>query len=189
MSKQNVTTIQVQSSSSSIDSNDDDIIEFINDQDWNRWLKEVVQLLGKYETQVETLEFLGQIKQKIEDCSRCYVAIWTIEMLYKSADKLKDKISSEFVRDVGKVKQSWDKIMQPIRSKRQELICQKCIEFFYEHFEGANDIVTSEKVNKWNSSFTDKWNKISKMCYEAGLNSDVKYQTFIGKLTNEMVKY
>jgi len=167
--------------------------EFITDDKWEVWLRQVVQVLSKYENTLDIVSFMGQIKQKIEDCSRCYVAIWTIEMLFKSNIELQGKMSpdihKQFDQDIKIIKRSWDTIMQPIRGKRQDFICEKCIDFFFTHYEDASKVTTRQKIDNFAGTNEQKWNKISKMCFEAGLHSNAKYQQFIDKLTNEMVKY
>ena len=163
--------------------------DIIPDDNWDTWLNSLVRMLDKYEKKLDVVTFLGQIKQKIDDCSRTYTAIWIIEMLFQSAVKLKDDVGDEFEADVNQIKKSWDVLYAPYKQQRMQLICSECINFFYSEFEDASKVIKREKVDKMAGSSTEKWNQVSKICHEKGLSSDEKYQLFQQKLMNEMVKY
>ena len=72
--------------------------DIIPDDKWDAWLNTLVRMLDKYEKKLDVVTFLGQIKQKIDDCSRTYTAIWIIEMLFQSVTKLKSDVGDEFKR-------------------------------------------------------------------------------------------
>lgn len=163
--------------------------DIIPDDKWDAWLNTLVRMLDKYEKKLDVVTFLGQIKQKIDDCSRTYTAIWIIEMLFQSVAKLKADVGDEFEADVNLMKKSWDVLYAPYRQERMQVICSKCIDFFYSEFEDASKVIKRDKVDKMAGSSVEKWNQVSKMCHDKGLASDEKYQLFQQKLMNEMVKY
>jgi len=163
--------------------------DIIPDTEWDQWLKSLTTMLDKYHKKLDVLSFLGQIKQKIDDCSRTYTAIWVIEMLFQSIPKLKADVGDEFEADVNDIKKQWDTLYAPHKQQRMDLICEKCIDEFYSRFEGANKVITREKANRLAGSATQRWNAISKMCYDKGLNQDEKYQQFLNSLMVEMNKY
>jgi len=153
------------------------------------WLQQLVRMLDKYEKVVDVVGFLGQIKQKVDECSRCFTAIWVIEMLFQTYSKHEKSLKEEFLMDAKQIKAAWDTIYNPIKEKRQELICSQCIDYFYAEYKGAQNVISEADAQALEGNFVQKWNKISKMCADQGLMQDEEYQKFLSKLMNEMVKY
>ncbi len=165
--------------------------DFITDEKWELFTNQLLSLLNAYQHQLDLVGFLGQIKQKLDDCSRCYTGSWIIEMLYKTNDKHTETLGNTFALRVNELKQFYDReIVDPIRQQRQDFICQKCMDMFYAEFKGASKIISREKALALDAlSDTHRWNQICKMCADKGLLNDEEYKSFLGKIMVEMVKY
>jgi hypothetical protein len=163
--------------------------DVIPDEGWDEWLHELTQFLAKYEKQVDTVTFLGRIKQKIEDCSRSYTAIWVIEMLFMTYEQNRAALGAQFDIDVKTIKASWDRLFDPVKDTRKQLICSKCIDYFYDQYAGANAVISKEDALRLPGVPSEQWSTVSKMCHDAGLHSDEDYKRFLGQLMAEMVKY
>ena len=163
--------------------------DLITDDEWDAWLKQLVKLLEQHEKVLDAVDFLAQIKQKVDDCSRAYTGMWTLDMLHQAYDMYKDKLPEDFKVDLDSLQSDWNVIMERIREQRKELLGKKCIQFFYENFATAENVVPSKELDSLKATKNEKWMYISKRCFEAGLNNDKDYQDFIGKLMIEMVKY
>ena len=165
--------------------------EFITDEQWELFSNQVLSFLNKYSKKLDIVGFLGQIKQKLDDCSRTYTGSWVIEMLFKTNEKHAETLGASFYTDIKELQLTWDtKIMLPIRQQRQDYICEKCIEYFFDTYKQAEKIITKEKASQLPAqSTTHRWNQISKMCADKGLLEDPDYKEFLGKLMVEMVKY
>ena len=163
--------------------------DVIPDEAWEEWLRKLVVFLQKYEKKVDIITFLKQIEEKIRDCSRSYTAIWVIEMLFMTIEKNKQALGDQFANDVRTIKADWDTLFEPCKDVRKQLICGKCISFFYQTYAGAAAVISEEDAWKLEGDNSQKWMQISKMCQDAGLHNNEQYKTFLGQLMAEMVKY
>jgi len=163
--------------------------ELISDSEWTLWFNAVATLLEKYNSKLDVTPFYKEISKKTKDCSRSYTGIWIIEMLYGTAQKQQAVMGQTFLDDVTQLKHAWDTLFEPYRNRRKELICQKCIDYFFAEYEGATTILSQEEADKLEGLFVDRWNHISKLCADKGLMENEQYKRFLGKLMNEMVKY
>ena len=164
-------------------------VDLIPDEGWDAWLRQLVNFLTRYEKLVDGPTFLKRIEEKIKDCSRSYTAIWVIEMLYFTVEKNRDRLGTAFIREVTQLHDDWNALFTPYKEARKELICNKCIEYFYAEYEGANEVISKEDAYKLEGTAANKWQTISKMCKDAGLHDNEQYKRFLGQLMAEMVKY
>ena len=167
----------------------------IADDEWNEWLHEVVVVLNTHEKLIKnSLDFLGKIKQLIEDCSRTYTAMFVLDTLHqalKDGPGLASGLASEngvFEADIKKLQANWNVIMEPIRESRKVLIAQKCLEFFGANFKDFESVATREELLPTDNA-VEKWTEICKRCHKKGLNDEKSYKDFLGLLLVEMTKY
>ena len=164
-------------------------VDLIPDDEWDGWLRQLVNFLTRYDKLVDGPTFLKRIEEKIKDCSRSYTAIWVIEMLYFTIEKNRDKLGTAFIREVTQLQDDWNTLFTPFKEARKELICNKCIEYFYQQYEGASEVISKENAYTLEGNAAEKWQTISKMCKDAGLLENEQYKQFLGQLMAEMVKY
>lgn len=168
--------------------------ELIADGVWEEWLYHLVITLGKYDKVFNNMEFLGQIKCKIEDCSRSYTGMWVLDMLYETVQKNQTSLTNlnlyeQFVDDLKELQAKWNDLMNPIRETRRRLLGKKCLEFFYKHYRGASQVYERSAIKDLGSNNGDRWFQVSKKAHELGLTSNEEYKEFLAKLMIEMVKY
>lgn len=173
---------------------DEDIIpptstDLIGDFEWEGFLYKLVTFLNKHEKAFDVIDFLAQVKMKVEDCSRCYTAMWSLDMIHNAVRDNPDKFTETFKNDLNDLQVEWDKIMDRIRPQRKELIGEKCIENFFNLYTEHSKVATREEVAKLADNNHDRWYALCKLCNEKGLNSTKPYQDFVGKLMVLMAKY
>ena len=148
-------------------------------------------MLDGYEKHMNVIEFLGQIKSKIDDTSRCYTATWTLDMLHKSIEdnkKNKSALPEAFTDSVKKLQAEWDAIITPLREQRFNILGTKCIQFFYSNYPEAYTIIPYKQVKTFGPTAAAQWKKLSEKLHQAA-NGTPEYSAFIGKLMVEMVIY
>jgi hypothetical protein len=158
-------------------------------KEWEEWLHKLVMFLERHEKQIDTLKFLEQVKQKIEDCSRSYTGMWVLETLHQSVEKHKASLKPEFLEDVQALNTSFDILMYPIREQRKELLGVKCTEFFYTEYKDANKLFPQDQLETLGSTWASRWLELCKHLHDKGITSTKEYQKFAGKMLVEMVKY
>jgi hypothetical protein len=164
-------------------------LEIITDSEWDTFLAVLMNFLTHYENTIDVMDFLGQVKNKNQDCSRCYTGMWTLDMLHNLVQDKGDKLNADFKANLTQVQRVWSTIMERVRPLRKNLMGRKCIEFFYAKYSEASNVATPDEVEKLADNDGDRWYLLSKLCHDKGLNDDKVYQDFIAKLMVEMVKY
>jgi hypothetical protein len=163
--------------------------ELIDIDTWEAWSVKLVTFLDKYSKKINVVDFLGQIKQKIDECSRAYTGMWTLDMLHKSERELGTALPKEFSVDLAELQGEWNVIMERVREPRKELLGRECIKYFYDNYKGAERVHKQSKIGELGSSDAERWMSLCKKAHDKGLNADKEYQDFVGKLMVEMVKY
>lgn len=155
---------------------------------WEEWLFYLVKFLNDYENVFNVTDFLGQIKQKVEECSRAYTGMWTLDMLHMTASKHESVISKEYREGLDDLQKRWNDIMKPIREARKELICRKCIELFCDTYNNKYKVLTKKQVDSFKGTYEEQWRDMQKLVH-AKEEHKTHYQAFLGKLMTEMTKY
>lgn len=165
--------------------------DLISGSEWELWLGRLMGLLNKYGKCIDVIDFLGQIKMKVEDCSRAYTGMWTLDMLHQFAESPQVKQAGDvvFKQDVAQLQKEWSVIMDRIRPARKELIGKKCLEYFYENYAGATKVYTKDEAEKLASNDGDRWYLVCKKANDMGLNDNKEYKEFLAKIMVAMVKY
>ena len=163
-------------------------VELVGDNDWQSFLSNLVGVLEQFNTKIEVVDFMGQIKQKIEDCSRSYTGMWSLDMMHECYKQNQDKLP-EFKQSLDALQNQWNEIMGNIREERKELLGYKCVEFFYKHYSGAEHVVSMKDLNKMKEGWHQKWLHVSRTAQQQNLHQDKEYQGFLAHLMIEMTKY
>jgi hypothetical protein len=194
--KKRIICLNTMSSSSyteTIDISDavDSSSELISLEIWEVWLAKVVQFITSFDRVIDVVGMLGQIKMKIEDCSRCYTGMWTLDMLHECWKNNNMKLKPAFKTGLDVLQADWNLIMGPIRDKRRELIASKCIDFFQANFKEWQKVVSKTMLTNWMSTMSshDAWMNVCKCAADNGWNEDKQYKKFLAKLLIEMTKY
>ena len=162
--------------------------ELIKDSDWENWLEDLVQFLKRFESSLDIISFLNEIRHKIEDCSRCYTAMWTLDMLHENAQKLDLGNKTKVFKDsINTLQSKWNRLYKPIRETRKELLGEKCIIYFNTNFKYAVQVIGETPLPT--SGYHDTWVEISKRAHEQGWTDKKEYKDFLGLLMIEMAKY
>jgi hypothetical protein len=125
-----------------VDQEDKDMIPI---QKWEGWVQKLLQFIDQYSRVFDVIEFLGQIKNKLEDCSRAYTGMWTLDMLHESCKKYRDQLPASVFDDLQQLQNEWNILFEPYREQRKQLICQHCIDMFYQQFSLAEQVVPRSK--------------------------------------------
>ena len=169
-----------------------EIVEFIPDDKWNLWLKTLTEFVTDLDGVINVLELLGRIKYKIENCSRSYAAMWTLDTLLECWKMNEASLDVSFKSSIDRLQREWNYIYELIKDQRKEFLAIKCISFFDSQCKDKNEILSVEEYNTIiNSSITehDKWVNISKIAHEKGWTNKPSYKQFLGQLMIEMTKY
>jgi hypothetical protein len=158
---------------------------------WEAWLAEVVKFITSFDGQIDVVGMLGQIKLKVEDCSRCYTGMWTLDTLHQAWEQNNMKLKPSFKTGLDKLQADWNLMMLPIRDKRKFLLGRKCIDFFTSNYADWQKIVTKSMLENYCATLNphDAWMNICKRAADDGWNEDKQYKKFLAKLMVEMTKY
>ena len=163
-------------------------VELVSDTEWQSFLSNLIGVLEQFNTKIEVVDFMGQIKQKIEDCSRSYTGMWTLDMMHECYKQNKEKLP-EFKASLDELQQKWDGIMSNIREERKQLLGYKCVEYFYSKYAGADKVCAIQELNKRSEDWHQKWLFLSKAAQQQNLYQNKEYQAFLAGLMVEMTKY
>ena len=165
--------------------------EYIEIDIWEQYLAQIVQFISGFEGKVDVVSMLGQIKMKIDDCSRIYTGMWTLDTFHQAYEKDGKKLGATFKRGLDTLQSRWNDMMMPIREERKQRIARKCIHMFMTEYEDATKIMSRRMVEDMLGKTTahDIWSHISKEAHASGWTNEKPYKTFLSKLMVEMTKY
>ena len=148
---------------------DDDLIPI---EKWESWVQKLLQFIDEYSRVFDVIEFLGQIKNKLEDCSRAYTGMWTLDMLHESCKKYRDQLPANVFDDLQQLQQEWNTLFEPYKEQRKQLICNRCIDMFFKQFSLAETVVSRAKVQELGTTDELRWKEISRLCMVKKMNDN-----------------
>ncbi len=171
----------------------EEVIELISDDKWNLWLNTLTNFITELDGVISVFDLLGRIKYKIENCSRSYTAMWTLDTLIECWKQNETHLEPSFKSSIDRLQREWNMIYEPVKEQRKQLLAMKCILFYTSECKEKDQILTQEEYCQImeQPSYTphDQWTAICKYAQEKGFTSNPSYKQFLGKLMVEMTKY
>jgi hypothetical protein len=188
-----IKTRHPQDISESQERQEQEIVELISDDKWNLWLSTLTNFITELEGVINVLDLLGRIKYKIENCSRSYTAMWTLDTLIECWKQNETSLEPSFKASIDRLQREWNMIYEPVKEQRKQLLAMKCILFYISECKEKEEILSPQEYMEImeHPSYTphDQWTAICKRAHEKGFTSILSYKQFLGKLMVEMTKY